>query len=48
MLEELIEHDPELRDVLSRRRLFKELISSTAGPASGNAGFVSRRGALKR
>ena len=30
MLEEMIEHDPELRDVLNRRRFFKELISSAA------------------
>ena len=30
MLEERIEHDPESRDVLSRCRLFNELITSAA------------------
>jgi hypothetical protein len=30
MLEEMIEHDPELRDVLNRRRFFKELANWTS------------------
>jgi hypothetical protein len=41
----MIEHDPELRDVLNRRRFFKELLTSAAEDSDrlrGTEGTIRR------